>query len=639
MLNIAPAAVFTFVPNEQVFSNLDQIELKNVYFPVQGNIKLAPKFVSLCSLDDAGIWSIDLDRSQNIYLGTGNQQRLYRLGARARQPQPIFSADAGEILTVTTTPDNTIYFGTSPDGIIYRILPRGEPESLFATNESYIHALLPAPEKSLLCATGPNGKLFRITPDRGSDLIFTAPSAHITCLYWLSSARELLLGTSPGGTVYHLKFTSIGAKPEVAVLYDTPLDEVRAIVADSRSIYVAANPGEQPSPNPGPNQPVVYCLDKEGLVKWQWLCPESVVFSLTQFNNQLLVLTGNRGIVYTLDSLGQPAVICRLNEPQAVACISSNNRLYLGTANPARLYYADFGFADSGFVTSPVFDCSSPARFGKIELRARVPAGTEIHLDTRSGNRELPDSLWTNWQEAKGKIASPPARFIQWRCRLYSNLSNASPELERVDIYYQGVNRPPVISRLEINPVSEPDARRGNAQPKRQITWEAQDPDYDSLVYQLYLKPEEETSWLELKKDLAEPRYELDTRTIPDGWYRLRLVALDAPDRPEKIALSAERVSLPFAIDNTPPVISEIGVSGNRASWKVSDNLSTIVACRISINAGDWQPLEPEDGIFDSSEERFSTTFAPIKGINTIAVWATDAQGNAVTRRASFTSR
>lgn len=639
MLNFAPAAVFTFAPNEQLFSSLDQIESKNVYLPVLGNIRLTPAFILLCSLDDAAIWSIASDRSNNIYLGTGNQSKLYRVGARAQHPRELFSEDAGEVLTVATTPDNTVYFGTSPNGIIYRILPGGKPESLFATNESYIHALLPTPDKSLLCATGPNGKLLRISPDRGSELIFAAPSAHITCLYWLSFGSELLLGTSPAGTVYHLKFTSPKAKPEVSVLYDTPLDEIRAIVADNRTVYVAANPGSEPAANPGPNQPVVYCLDKDGILKWQWFCPESLVFSLAQFNNQLLVLTGNRGIVYILDSLGQPAVFCRLGESQAVACLPFTRRLYLGTANPSRLYLAGEGFADSGFVTSPVFDCTSPARFGSIELRARTPAGTALHLDTRSGNSERPDSLWSNWQEAKGKITSPPARFIQLRARLYSNFPTASPEIERIDIYYQPANRPPVISKLDINQPSEQDARRGNSQPKRQITWEAQDPDSDSLVYQLYIKPEEENLWLELKKDLAEPRFELDTRTIPDGWYRLRLVARDAPDRSEKTALSAERLSSPFVIDNTPPAISEIKLSGKGASWRVLDNLSPVVACRVAFNAGDWQPLEPEDGILDSPEERFLVTVAPHKALNTIAVWATDAQGNSVTRRQSFTGR
>jgi len=631
--NPAPAGVFTFVPNEQLFSNLDQIELKNIHLPVQGSIRLSPEFAAVCSLADVTIWSIGADRSGNIYLGTGNQSGFYRLGTRVRQAQPLFSEDAGEILTVTTTPDNTIYFGTSPQGIIYRLLPSAKPESLFATKESYIHALVASSDKSLLCATGPNGKLFRITPDRGSEVLFTVPSAHITTLYWLSPDRELLLGTSPAGTVYHLKFVSLGARPEVTVLYDTPLAEVRAITADNRTVYVCANPGGESASNPGPNQPVVYALDNNGIVKWQWVCPESVIFSLARFNNQLCVLTGNRGIVYTLDTTGQPAILCRLNEPQVVSCLSLNNRLYLGTANPARLYSSKLGYADSGFVTSPVFDCVNPARFGRIDLRAQTPEGTEIQIDTRSGNNELPDSLWTTWQEIKGKTLSPPARFIQLRCRLYSNFPNNSPELERVDIYYSSVNRPPVISKLEISQPSEPLARRGSAQPKRQVTWDADDPDSDSLIFELYLQPERETSWIVLAKNLAEPRYEFDTRTIPDGWYRLRLVALDAPDHSDKTAKRSERLSAPFSVDNTPPLLSEIRVFGNRVSWTVRDNLSPIVSCRISFNAGDWQPLEPEDGIFDSSEEHFSSAFQPIKGINTIAVWATDAQGNSVACR------
>ncbi|MGQ9708300.1 MAG: hypothetical protein ACUVUR_05435 [bacterium] len=639
ILSFTRAGVSTFVPDEGLFSSLDQIEFKNSYLSATGNIRLAPAPSLLCSLEDAAIWAITFDRSGNGYLGTGNQNRLYRLVRGGRQSLLLFGKDAGEILTASTGPDNTVYFGTTPQGVVWRVLPGAQPESLLATGETYIHALIPAPDRSVICATGPNGKLFRIHPDRRSELIFTAPATHITSLCWFEPGRELLLGTSATGTLYRLRFSAPEAKPQASVLFDTPLEEIRDISTDGRFIYLAANPGTEAEGEQKSNQPVIYCLDPEGIISWQWICPEAVVFNLTFWGGQIIALTGNRGIVYSLDSLGQPAIFCQLSEPQALIARLHNKRLYLGTGNPARLYLFTDGCADSGFVTSPVFDCGNPARFGRIDFRAKVPQGTEVFFDTRSGNSGKPDSLWSIWQSAADKILSPPARFIQWRARLYSRFPNITPELERVDLYYRTLNRAPLISKLEINQIDEPDARKGNAQPKRELSWVANDPDSDSLIYQLFIKPEGENSWLQLDRNITEPRYEIDTRTIPDGWYRIRLVATDAFDHPDKTALSAERLSPPFIIDNTPPQISEIMVYGNRVSWTVKDNLSPLVACRISVNAGHWKPVEPEDGIFDEPEERFSTVIEPTKGINTIAVWAADGSGNQSSRRRSLTAR
>jgi len=638
ILPLTWAGVTTFIPSEGLFSNLDQIEFKNIHLPAAGNIRLAPRASLVCSLEDAAIWAITADRTGNIYLGTGNQNRLYRIQGNRRQPMRIFSSDAGEILTVTAGPDRTIYFGTTPQGVVYRLLPGAQPETLGTTGETYVHTLLTAPDRSVICATGPNGKLFRIQPDRSRELIFTAPSAHIISLYWLKPGRELLLGTAPAGTLYLLKFLSSGTKPQASVLYDTPLEEIRAISADGNFIYIAANPNSE-STNTASNQPVIYCLDPEGIIRWQWTCPESVVFNLTRWGKQLLVLTGNRGIVYSLDSLGQPAIFCQFAESQIISALCFNDRLYIGTGNPAGLYSLIEGYADSGFVTSPVFDCGNQARFGRIDFRSHTPQGTQILIDTRSGNSEKPDSLWSNWQNVAGKIASPSARFIQWRARLYSSFPNLTPEIERVDLYYSPVNRQPLISKLEINQIGESDARKGNVQPKRPITWEASDPDSDSLIYQLFIRPEGENGWLQLDKEIAEPRYELDTRTIPDGWYRIRLVVSDAPDRPDQTALSAERTSAPIIIDNTPPQISEIMVSGSQAAWTVKDNLCPIAACRISVNAGPWQPVEPEDGIFDEITERFSTKIILLKGINTVAVWTADGLGNSATRRRTLIHR
>ncbi len=625
------AEVAVFTPDEGLLTQLKKLEFNAVCLPTRGSIRLAPRLTQLCSLPDAVIWSITQERTGNIILGTGNQQRLYRVDPGSGKLRLLFSDDAGEILSVTTL-DNKIYFGVTPSGTVYQLLTPLTADSFVNTGETYIHALLPTADRSLLCATGPNGKLLRLYPDRRHRQIFSTASAHITTLCWLEPEKELLLGISPNAVLYQLNLSQSPTKPLARVLYDAPSEEIKAIVTDRNAIYIAVNPGSgDNSGNEVSNQPAVYCLNLNGVPKWQWNCPDSVIFSLVLFNNQLLVLTGNRGLLYLLDTLGQPAVIGRLNEPQLTAGLIHKKRFYLGTANPARLFTMLSDYPDSGFVIGPVTDCGTTAQFGRIELLARTPNGTSIKVDTRSGNSAEPDTLWSQWQEADGKILSPPARFIQWRVRLYSRIPNITPELSRIALYYQPLNRPPQITKLELSTISETDARKGNNQPRRQVTWEASDPDDDSLLYFLYLGSEKFTDWRQLDQRLTEPRYELDTRTIPDGWYTIRLVASDAGDRPKTTALTAEKTTAPFLIDNTPPTVSEIKLSGNQLRITVTDNLSPIIACRMALNAGEWQPLEPSDGVFDETAERFVFNL-DTRDVKMVAVWAVDAQGNATSR-------
>jgi hypothetical protein len=241
----------------------------------------------------------------------------------------------------------------------------------------------------------------------------------------------------------------------------------------------------------------------------------------------------------------------RLKETQALCLTPSHSGLRIGTGNPGKLYEAGLTYADSGFVTSAPYDCTNPALFGTLSYRADVPAGTGLAFETRSGNSGKPDSTWSEWAAAAPQIASPSRRYIQWRCRHRTSFPSLTPELNRVDVYFRSANLAPVIRKLEISQPTLDDATKGTNKPTRQVTWDATDPDSDSLSFELFFREERETSWLKVGRDITDSRFDLDTRSLPDGWYELKLVAGDEPTEPAGAALTAERVSRPFVIDNT----------------------------------------------------------------------------------------
>jgi hypothetical protein len=665
-------AVWTTDGMDSLLAQLDRIEFEDVSIRQDGIVTLAPGLEPVPVGEEAAMWRTVYDRRGYTYVATGNRGRLFRLrtlplAARPSSPELVFDAGTGEILSLCADSSGVVYFGTTPDGRVYRVPPAGKPELLCATQETYIFSLLPGPQGTLYCATGEHGRLLRIDSRGRSTVVFSAPQAHLTELAWLPSpparARHgasgirpsLLAGTSPDGVVYCLDLDPTRPGPtSVAVLYDTPLNEIRAILADERGgVYVGANAG----PDSDSGRAAAYYIDESGVCRWTWSCPDSTIYSLAlhaspdvgnRAFSSILVSTGGKAMVYELDTLGRASVAYRFVEGQVLSIYSppaatrgATARLFT-TGNPGRLYSTGAGYADSGTVTSPPQDCANPARFGRLSFRARVPAGTGVTFETRSGNSEKPDSTWSQWAQASPDIASPSRRFIQWRARLRSTFAGLTPELRRVDVYYGAANLAPVVRKLEMSQPAPEDAKKGANKPVRQITWEVSDPDSDSLSYSLFFRPEGEQGWQKLgqgARPVVSP-FELETRALPDGWYELRLVASDQPAHGAGVELTAERVSSPFLVDNSSPAVLELktappepGSGRCRVTFTAQDALSPIAAARVSVNAGDWLAVDPEDGLCDSNWERFATYVKLSAGDNAVAVWVADAQGNVTASR------
>jgi len=623
-------AVWTTDGTDGLLRQLDKLEFGNVSIASSGRITLAPPLVELAALTEAAAWQLARDNAGNVYVATGSQARLFRLNRGSGKPEQVYDGGTGEILALIASVDGTVYFATTPAGTVFRLKPGARAESLCTTGESYVFSLLPGPGRTILCATGEHGRVYSISPQGKADILFTAPQAHLTALAWLVPDQELLVGTSPDGIVYLLKLAANATRPEVSVLYDTPLDEVRALAVDRAGhVYIGANPASA-TDSTGAQ---VYCIGRDGIIRWSWSCPDSTVFDLApQDRNALMVATGNRGTVYELDSLGRMSVLQKVIASQVLAILESDHATLLGTGNAARLYQSARGYADSGYIIARPYDCTNPARFGRLDYRADVPTGTAIMFDTRTGNSETPDSTWSSWVSIAADVRSPDARFIQWRARLGTGFPNLTPELRRVDVYYRPVNRAPIVKKLDVADLPLDAARKGASRPDRPISWEATDPDSDSLAYEIYFRSEGEAGWSRVPDDITDAKYELDTRALPDGWYELRLTASDQPSQPRGDALLTEQISRPFLVDNAAPLVADLKIApagkGYRVTFTARDALSVIVAARVSVNAGEWQNAQPVDGILDSTEERFTIDLELSPGDNTVAVVAVDAQGN-----------
>ena len=67
-----------------------------------------------------------------------------------------------------------------------------------------------------------------------------------------------------------------------------------------------------------------------------------------------------------------------------------------------------------------------------------------------------------------------------------------------------------------------------------QISWQADDPDGDRLIYSLYFRGEDEREWKLLRANMTENTYLLDADVFADGRYYFRVIASDRPSNPDR---------------------------------------------------------------------------------------------------------
>ncbi|MDB5173108.1 MAG: hypothetical protein JWN51_1881 [Phycisphaerales bacterium] len=423
-------------------------------------------------------------------------------------------------------------------------------------------------------------------------------------------------------------------------------------------------PGHQPAvdttnpPGPRAEGNAIYKIDPDGFVTEVFRQPV-LILSIVEDNGTLLVATGGgEGQIYQVRPAADETVVLAKVDAKDILCLlpAKDGKVYMGMANVGSLAAMSGGFAAKGAFISPVLDATQISRFGKTHLHGALPAGTSLTLSTRSGNVKDPaEKSWSKWTDEVPatefvQVASPSARFLQYRLTFASNEGKVSPVVEDVTTAYQVPNLPPVIksikigggdaradlaAELEAAVTGTPKKSEAGQQGHRQtITWEASDPNNDTLAYALYFRRVGEEPWILLKDKLAETTYEWDTRTAADGRYEVKVTASDAASNPPGTGRTVTRISDPVLVDNTPPVIGDVKSqpTGNavKIDLKVVDRTSTVASVEYAVDSGkEWQFVLPTNQIYDSPEETVSFTIKDLPpGRHQVTLRATDSKGN-----------
>jgi len=648
------------------------------------------KSLPLWTAEQAEVFALAIDSKGTVFAGSSPNGGVYRIeGGKA---QEIWHSPAKYIWSLRAAPDGWLYIGTGEGGRVYRIDRTGKGDVYYETGQSNITALALGPNGHLYAGTDPNGLVYEISGQRQGTILYDSnlpeiraiavdPNGSVyasamggalstrsgaTTAAAASSAASVVTAASP--TIITVTEAQAGSTAKPADNDQTPIkiptDQSRSVAAPAAAV---TNTGAVTETS-GVEKSAIYRITPGGMAETLRSSKEDNVYDLLLDGDSLLFSTDDHGRIYRWRN-GRSTLLVEPGDGETTRLTGTETGFYAAMSNPGRLLAFDSAATGTGFFLSPVHDAGSIAHWGHFRWHGM---GSGVVFRTRSGNSARPDDTWSKWSaplEESGRdlITSPAARFVQWRGEW---LSGSTAAISTVSVPFLPQNTPPTIRSITVTSIIGTNAAKSAANTsstssaysvtvtdtgeapaasssssgsqvasrlqttQTQISWQADDPEGDKLVYSLYFRPEEATQWQLVRSRMMENTILLDPDVFADGRYLFRLLASDAPANAAEYAKQTEMISAPVVIDNTPPLVTLTPPRRVEATADLevtaNDATSPLRRCEYSLDAGFWQPVEAVDGITDSQQERFHIHLEKLRpGEHLLVVRVYDSVGNA----------
>jgi WD40 repeat protein len=623
------------------------------------------------------IWDLAFSSDGTLYVATGDKGQIFAVNSSGKG-ELFYSSDEAHIRVLAFDPSGNLIAGTEPNGRVLRV--------------SHANAKSSRPNKSKDKSQDgslptPQGFVLYETAKREVTALAIAPDGTI----YVSAIGEKQRNVTPVPSAVFVTpqgTTTITNAPGTSSAQST-----------APSVFIPFPPAVSSS---------IYRISSNGAPDELWSSHEDVVYSLgLGGDGRLLAGTGNNGALLGIDSKGVFAQLAKSGSAQITGISrSKDGKVFICTANPGKVFSVGPEFEAEGTYESRSFDAQNFSQWGRLEwwsprttsnIESRAASVAKkfsahdneprVEFFVRSGNTEDPGKEWSPWYgpytRSGAEMEIPPARFAQWKAVIHGGQPgdgvdwaslaylprNVAPVIDGIAIQEPGVRAnatnimsvgqpttvtlklPPapntsgvIITQSGTPPRFEPPPQGVQQKGYATVVWSAHDDNEDELRYAVYYRGENEQDWKLLKDKLEQKFYSWDSTSFPDGAYYLKIVATDAPSNPPATALSAERISERFEVDNTPPVIEHLQAEFRAADKAIAvkftarDAASSVERAQYSLDGGDWVLVSPAGNISDAPEEHYEFTIGdPPAGEHTIAVRAYDRFENVGSAKTTVT--
>ena len=583
------------------------------------------------------VQSLLLDKNGVLYAATNPDGKVYRIERHvAPAADPKTAPQISWSSTVYLDPhtkyiwdlalDNSgnLFVATGDHGEIYKVTPKGEHSVFFKSDEPHIRVLNFDRSGNLIAGSDGSGLVYRISASGQGFVLYSAPKKEITALAVDNQGNIYAAGVGekrPSAGVANFPVQSMTTQPPAPAPAQTGIT-IGAHQPTPQQPAVQNMPVPVIGPSGGSE---IYRIAPDGSPTRLWSSRDDLVYALAFDPQQhLLAGTGNRGHIFAIQGEDTFTDLVRVGAAQVTAFAKApGGGLYASTSNLGKIFLLGGAPQAEGTYESDVFDARIFSRWGRIEYRGIG----NIELFARSGNVDNPDRNWSPWERIDllkdPRVTAPSARFIQWKAVLHAG--TASPQLDSVVLNYLPKNVAPDFDDVTVQvgiryqPIPRPagaDSSNNTPPPPQvkdsdsiSVKWSVHDDNDDQMVYSVYYRGDGDGRWLLLKDNLMDRFYSFDASLLPDGGYTIKVVASDAPSHSPGQALTAEKESSRFEVDTTPPQIENLVAADKNGqihvSFRAADGFSTIKRAEYSVDAGDWQFVEPVGQLSDSKTEDY----------------------------------
>ena len=591
------------------------------------------------------IFAVFVAQDGVVFAGSSPNGKVYRI--EAGEATVYFDPEQTYIWDLERGAAGTLLVATGTEGKLFEVQAPGQGKVLFDTQDTHLRSLKALANGQVLMGTAGEGLILRLDP-----------GGSVRTLYDASQPEVVAFAADPDGSCYAAVLASEASLVSLGqTAGESSEDDERASEGGEEAgevtvqITVSAEGsdepetvGSRPSGFQGPRSEILR-ISPEGLVESLAGFEEETVYTVAWHRDRLWVGTGLEGKVYSFRD-GKPVLEKDVDERQVVVLLDDDPGPAFATTNAAAVYRISGRTERRGVYTSPTLDAQQFSTFGNLRWQGKTPQGSRVRFSLRSGMSSDPDrtwSAWTAWQSGmEVPLAQMPAgRYFQWRAELEAD-GGESPSLSEILISYKQANLPPRIESLTVlepgqvlvpanfNPaqqvyepvhpdrqgiftVLEAGAPTENRRLKtlwkkgyRTLRWKSEDPNEDDMFANLEFRRADGDGgqWLPMAEDLTDTHHSFDATALPDGRYRFRLRVRDRLQSDDSDVQEAEVISEPVLVDHSVPVL--VGVERRAAGLEVEveDRLSPLRSAEVSLDAGEWMPASPVDGLLDGQHER-----------------------------------
>jgi WD40 repeat protein len=617
------------------------------------------------------IWALALDAQGTLFVGTGDKGEIFAVTPDGKG-QLFYQSDERHARSLAFDAKGNLLVGTDPDGLILRI-------EIARATASKVSQAPPRAGASFVVYETDKKEVTSLVTDSSGNL-------------YAAAIGEKQRPATPGPQTL--------ITPQLAPT--TPALAAQGAVTVALQAAAAAQPPPAfslfPSTTGGAQ---VVKISPTGSRETLWTSRDDLVFSMGfSPNGKILLGTGNKGAIIELQGDNIYSIVAKTASSQVTSLIAGRDgQLLVGTANPGKIFTLGPARETQGTFESDPFDAKIFSHWGRLTWWGESGATQgKVSFYARSGNTSNPEKEWSPWsgpyKSASGEsVSCPPARFLQWKAVFQIADKRDAPEVSWVSVAYQPENVAPVVDDIAIQDpgvrvqgfsvspggpttaasvqLKTPQRTTSGANPfpnigamldstlskplkmdvppqgfaekgYQSVLWSAHDDNDDDLVFSVYYRGEGEETWRLLKDKLTQRFYSWDSTTMPDGAYYLKIVGSDLPSNPPSQALTNERISERFEIQNTPPRIENLRADTSGAAAKITfDGVSSglaITRAQYSVDAGDWLIVFPTGGLSDGPKESYQLDLPGLApGPHTFSVQISDRFDNTTAAQVAFT--